>query len=483
MKQPAAVDYNLIVIGAGAAGLVAAYTATAVKARVALIEQDKMGGDCLHSGCVPSKALIRSARILAQAGRAREFGFKSIQVDFDFAGVMERVQRVINTIVPHDSAERYTALGVDCYQGQARILTPWCVTVNGQQLTTANIIIATGARPSVPPVPGFDEVGYYTTDSIWSLRQLPGRLLVLGGGPAGLELGQCFVRLGSKVTLVETLPRILNREDPEVSNLITTRLRQEGMEILTQHQLRKCTVRNGEKIAVCAAADGVEREIIFDALLVAVGRNANTEKLGLEELRIALTARGTIATDHCLRTNYPNIFACGDVAGPYQLTHMAAYQARLASVNALFGGIWKFRTDYAVAPAAIFTEPELARVGLNEQEASANNIAYETTRYDLADLDRAIADETATGLVKVLTVPGKDRILGATIVGEHAAELITIYISAMRNDYGMNRILNTTHIYPTLAEAVRFAAGNWRRAHAPRGLLKLAEWLHRWRRG
>jgi len=480
-KQPVAVAYNLIVIGAGAAGLTAAYTAAAVKARVALIEQDRMGGDCLNSGCVPSKALIRSARILAQAGRAREFGFNSIQIDFDFAGVMERVQRVINTIAPHDSIDRYTALGVDCYRGQAQILTPHSVTVNGQQLTTANIIIATGARPLVPPIPGIDAVGYLTTDSIWSLRQLPARLLVLGGGPAGLELAQCFVRLGSKVTLIETLPRILSREDPEVSELIAARFRQEGVEMLVQHQLTMCKTRNGEKIAVCTA-NGRAREIGFDALLAAVGRKANTENFGLEDLRIELSDRGTITTDRCMRTNYRNIYACGDVAGPYQFTHMAAYQAWHASVNALFGGIWKFKTDYAMVPAAIFTEPEVARVGLNEQEARANNIAYETTRYDLADLDRAIADETATGLVQVLTVPGKDKILGATIVGEHAAELITTYISAMRNNYGMKRIHNTIHIYPTLAEAGRFAAGIWRQAHAPRSLLGLAKLFHLWRR-
>jgi pyruvate/2-oxoglutarate dehydrogenase complex dihydrolipoamide dehydrogenase (E3) component len=479
--KPGALDYNLVVIGAGAAGLVAAYTAAAVNARVALIEQDRMGGECLYRGCVPSKALIRSAKLLSLRGRAGEFGFNSITVDFDFAAAMERVQRVINTIAPHDSAERYTKFGVDCYTGRARITTPYSVTVNDQQLTTANIIIATGSKPRIPPVTGIDAIDYLTTDSVWSLRQLPGRLLVLGGGPAGLELAQCFARFGSRVTLVELLPRVLGNEDADLSEWVTAKLRREGVQILVNHRLTSLQRRAGGTIAVCESA-GHQVEIGFDCLVVAGGRRAHTEGYGVEELGIALTDQGTIATDRYLRTNYPNIYACGDAAGPYQLTHMAAHQAWHAAVNALYGGIWKIKIDYAIAPRAVFTDPELARVGLSEQEARSSQIAYECTRYDLKDLDRAITDETAEGLVKVLTARGTDRILGAAIIGEHAGEWIMEFTSAMRNHYGLNRILSTVHIYPTYAEAARHAAGNWKLAHAPRGLLKLSKLYHQWRR-
>lgn len=481
-SKPGRVDYNLIVIGAGSAGLVAAYIAINARARVALIEKHRMGGDCLNSGCVPSKALIRSAKLLAQAGRAADYGFNSIKVEYNFAGVMKRVQRIIRTIEPHDSIERYAALGVDCYQGHARITSPWCVEINGKSLTTANIIIATGAEPYVPPVPGMTGINYLTSDNIWSLRELPKRLVVMGGGPVGTELAQCFARFGSSVTQVEMLPRLLMREDPEISGIITERLQQEGVNVLVSHRLKSINKNGNEKIAVCEV-DGRKIEIGFDEILVAVGRKARTENYGLEDLGIPLTDRGTIATDQYLRTNYKNIYACGDVAGPYQFTHTAAHQAWYAAVNALLGGIWRIKADYSVIPWATFTDPEVARVGLNEQDAKEKNIPYEVTTYGLDELDRALTDETAVGLVKVLTVPGKDRILGAAIVGEHAGDLITEYISAMRNKYGMNRILGTIHIYPTLAEANKYAAGNWKKAHAPELLLNWLKKIHQWRRG
>jgi len=480
--KPKHVDYNLVVIGAGSAGLVAAYIGASARARVALIEDRQMGGDCLNSGCVPSKALIRSAKLLSQAKRATDYGFNSITVDFDFARIMERVQRVIKTIEPHDSIDRYTSLGVDCLQGHARITSPWCVEVNGRPITTSSIIIASGAEPYVPPVPGIDGTNYLTSNNVWSLRKLPERLLVMGGGPIGTELAQCFARFGSRVTQIEMLPRILTREDSEISGLITERLQQEGVKVLVNHQLKSINNNGTEKIALCEV-NGNPVEIVFDELLVAVGRKARTENYGLEDLEIPLTAQGTISTDPYMRTCYKNIFACGDVAGPYQFTHTAAHQAWYATVNALLGGIWKIKADYTVIPWATFTDPEVARVGLNEQQAREKNIPYEVTTYDLADLDRAITDETATGLVKVLTVPGKDRILGATIVGDHAGDLITEYISAMRNNYGMNRILATIHIYPTLAEANKFTAGNWKKAHAPEFLLNLLKNIHQWRRG
>ncbi len=481
-KKPASFDRNLIVIGAGSAGLVSSYIASAVKARVTLIEKHKMGGDCLNTGCVPSKALIRSAKLLSQARRAEEYGFRKIDVEYNFADVMERVQRVIRTIEPHDSIERYTELGVECIQAEAKITSPYSVEVNGQTLTTRSIIIATGARPFVPPIPGINDIRYYTSDNIWSLRNLPRRLVILGGGPIGSELTQCFARFGCDVTQVEMLARILIREDPEISQMITDKFRKEGIKVLVDHQAKGFRQNADSKTIICES-NGKVVEIEFDELLVAVGRKPNTEGYGLEELGIPLTKQGTIQTNQYLQTCYPNIYACGDVAGPYQFTHTAAHQAWYASVNALFGKFKKFKADYSVIPWATFTDPEVALVGLNELEARENGIPYEVTTYDINDLDRAIADEEAHGLVKVLTVPGKDKVLGATIVGDHAGDLITEYISAMRHGIGLNKILGTIHIYPTLAEANKFAAGVWKKAHAPIALLKWVERFHRWQRG
>ena len=484
--KPAKFERNLVVIGAGSAGLVTAYIAAAVKAKVTLVEKDKMGGDCLNTGCVPSKALIKSARLVAQAKRAREFGFKSMQVEFDFADIMERVQRVVRTVEPHDSVERYTRLGVECLRGEARITSPWTVEVKTaagvRALTTRAIVIAAGARPFVPPIPGLSEIGCLTSDTVWNLRTLPPRLVVLGGGPIGCELAQCFARFGSRVTQVEMLPRILIREDPEISELVARQFRDEHIEVRADHKAVRVLREGGEKLLLCEHG-GKEIRIPFDELLCAVGRVANTGGYGLEELGIELTKTRTVETDETLRTLYPNIYACGDVAGPYQFTHTASHQAWYAAVNALFGGVKRFRADYSVIPWATFTDPEVARVGLNETEAMEKNIAYDVTNYALEDLDRAIADGETKGVVKVLTVPGRDRILGATIAGEHAADLIVEFIMAMKHGIGMNKILGTIHIYPTLAEANKYAAGNWKRAHAPQELLRWAEKFHTWRRG
>ena len=481
-QRPRSFDRNVIVIGAGSAGLVSAYIAAAVKAKVTLIEKHRMGGDCLNTGCVPSKALIRSAKFLSHVNRAAEFGMRQAKVDYEFADVMERVQRVINEIEPHDSVERYSALGVECIAGEAKILSPWEVRVNGKVLTTRSIVIAAGARPFVPPIAGIEQVGYLTSDSVWNLRQLPARLVVLGGGPIGCELTQAFARFGSKVTQVEMLPRIMIREDPEISDMVLARFRAEGVDVKLEHKAKQFLVENGEKILVCEHK-GQEIRIPFDAVLVAVGRIANTEGYGLEELGIPVTKQRTVETNGFLQTIYPNIYACGDVAGPYQFTHTAAHQAWYAAVNALFGSLRKFRADYSVIPWATFTEPEVARVGLNETEAREKKIPYEVTTYGIDDLDRAIADSEAHGLVKVLTAPGKDKILGVTIVGEHAGDLIAEYIMAMRHGIGLNKVLGTIHIYPTLAEANKYVAGNWKRAHAPQGLLKWVERYHGWMRG
>jgi pyruvate/2-oxoglutarate dehydrogenase complex dihydrolipoamide dehydrogenase (E3) component/uncharacterized membrane protein YdjX (TVP38/TMEM64 family) len=485
-KKPARFDRNVIVIGAGSAGLVSAYIAAAVKAKVTLIEKWRMGGDCLYTGCVPSKALIRSTRFLAEVRRCAELGVRSANVKFDFVDIMERVQRVIRTIAPHDSLERYTRLGVECLQGAAKIVTPWSVEVDSgggvsRTLTARSIVIAAGARPSIPPIPGLREIRPLTSETIWDLRVLPKRLVVLGGGPIGCELAQCFARLGSTVTQVEMLPRILAREDPEASNLVATQFAAEGISVLTEHKAKQVTTDHGEKALIVEHAAG-EKRIVFDEILCALGRTPNTAGYGLEDLGIPLTDTRTIATNDYLQTIYPNIYACGDVAGPYQFTHTASHQAWYAAVNALFGRFRKFKADYSAIPWATFTEPEVARVGLNETEAQARGIAYEVTTYGVDDLDRAIADEDARGFVKVLTVPGKDRILGATIVGIHAADLITEFTLAMRHGLGLNKILSTIHVYPTHSEANKYAAGAWKRNHAPQRILSWVERYHAWMR-
>jgi pyruvate/2-oxoglutarate dehydrogenase complex dihydrolipoamide dehydrogenase (E3) component/uncharacterized membrane protein YdjX (TVP38/TMEM64 family) len=484
-KKPARFDRNLVVIGGGSAGLVTSYIAAAVKASVTLVEQHKLGGDCLNTGCVPSKALIRSARFLSHITRSQEFGINAAHAEFAFADVMRRVQSVITTIEPHDSAERYTGLGVDVVHGTAKIVSPWEVDItrddgSTQRLTTRSIVIATGARPFVPPIPGIESVGYLTSDNVWELRELPQRLVVLGGGPIGCELTQAFARLGARVTQVEMAPRIMLREDPEVSELVTRRFHAEGITVLVDHRAKEFMINNGEKILI-AEHQGQDVRIPFDAVLVAVGRAANLKGFGLEELGIP-TGR-TVDTNEFLQTSYPNIYAAGDVAGPFQFTHTAAHQAWYAAVNALFDPIKKFKADYSVIPWATFVEPEVARVGLNELEAREKNIPHEITTYGIDDLDRAIADGEAHGFVKVLTVPGKDRILAVTIVGEHAGDLIAEYVLAMKQGIGLNKILGTIHIYPTLAEANKYVAGNWKKAHAPQKLLAWVERFHGWRRG
>ena len=480
--RPRRFDTNMVVIGAGSAGLVTAYIAAAVKAKVTLIERHKMGGDCLNTGCVPSKAIIRSAKFMSHISRSKEFGIKQAQAEFDFAEVMERVAAIIKKIEPHDSIERYSGLGVDVVSGEAKVTSPWSVEVNGKTINTRNIVIATGARPFVPPIEGLDAVKYYTSDNLWDLRVKPEKLVILGGGPIGTELTQAFARLDISVTQVEMAPRILLREDLEVSQLVQAQLIKEGVNVLVNHKAKRFIQKDGKEILI-AEHEGKDIEVEFDTLIVAVGRAANTSGFGLEQLGVRLNPNKTIEVNEFLQTNIPTIFACGDVAGPYQFTHVAGHQAWFASVNALFSGLKRFKADYSVIPWATFSEPEVARVGLNETEANEQNIAYEVTRYGIDDLDRAIADSEDHGFVKVITAPGKDKILGVTIVGEHAGDLIAEYVLAMKHNLGLNKILGTIHIYPTLAEANKYAAGEWKRAHAPQKLLEWVSRFHRWRRG
>lgn len=479
-KKPSYFDYNMVVIGAGSGGLVSAYIASALKAKVALIEKHKMGGDCLNTGCVPSKALIRSAKIFNFFKRAEDFGFDALPAKVNFAKIMERVQRVVRDIEPHDSVARYTELGVDCLQGEAFIRSPYEVEINGQRLTTKNIVIATGASPLVPPLPGLKDVAYLTSDTVWNLREFPQRLVILGGGPIGCELAQSFARLGSKVTLVEMSSRIMGREDEDVSAFVADRFHKEGISVLTSHKALR--VSASEKILVCDHS-GVEVEIPFDELLVALGRKANVKGFGLEALDIEIGKNGTIVADEYMRTtNYPNIFVCGDVTGPFQFTHTASYQAWFTAVNSLFSPFKKFKVDYRVIPWCTFTDPEVARVGLSEAEANEQKRPFEVTRYGIEDLDRAITESEAHGFVKVLTKPGSDFILGVTIVGDHAGDMITEYVTAMKFGIGLNKILSTIHIYPTFSEANKYAAGVWKKNNAPQKVLEFLRRFHAWRR-
>lgn len=513
--KPAQFDQNMVVIGAGAGGLVSAYIAAAVKAKVTLIEKEKMGGDCLNTGCVPSKAIIRAAHAMSEINNAGRFGIQATAPQVDFAAVMARVRHVISRIEPHDSVERYSALGVNCITGEARIRSPWEVEVNGQRITTRNIVIATGARPLVPSIPGLENVRYFTSDTIWSLTEQPKRMLVLGGGPIGCELAQSFSRLGSQVTLVEMADQLLIREDQDAARLIKQSLVQDGVTVYTSYKAVKFEVSpckppqsESQTPDLSMAETGTQRvwleamaaahthapgnretntqpenlQVEFDVVLLALGRVANVSGFGLEELGISVNSRGTVAVNDYLQTKYPNIFAVGDVAGPYQLTHAAAHQAWYAAVNGLFGQVKTFKADYSVLPAATYTSPEVARVGINEKEAKQQGIDFDIVTYGIDDLDRAITDGEDHGFIKVITPKGKDKILGVTIVGHQASEMLAEFTLAMRHGLGLNKILGTVHPYPTMSEAVKYTAGAWKQANAPQGLLTLAEKYHRWMR-
>ena len=477
-KKPKKFDTNLIVIGAGSGGLVSAYIGATLKARVTLIERDKMGGDCLNTGCVPSKALIRAAKSMAEMKKAAQLGIDVAAPQVDFARVMGRVQDVIKTIEPHDSVERFTGLGVDCLYGNAKLISPWVVDVDGQQISAEKIILATGARPTMPPIPGLDQVDPLTSETLWQLQDLPERLLIVGGGAIGCELAQAFQRLGSQVTLVEMQPQLLPRDDQQVATFMQACLESEGVRVLTNYGAEKFESQGDQRSAQLSSSAEPATELLqvgFDQVLVAIGRTANTESLGLEALGIPLNANGTITTDDYLRTCYPNILACGDLVGPYQLTHAASHQAWFAAVNGLLGRFKKFRVDYRIMPQVVFTDPQIGRVGLNQRDAAEQGIEVEVTQYDLSDLDRAIADNDAHGYIQVLTVPGKDRILGATIVGPQAGELINEFVLAMKHNLGLNKLLRTIRSYPTLSEGNRFVAGEWKRKHVPHRLLAILQ--------
>ncbi|WP_166268734.1 FAD-dependent oxidoreductase [Marinobacter caseinilyticus] len=485
--RPTSFDYNLLVIGGGSAGLVSAYIAAAVKAKVVLIEKHKMGGDCLNTGCVPSKALIQSAKTADTLRHAERYGLEAVPVKGSFAKIMSRVKRVIAEVEPHDSPERYRKLGVECISGEARFVSPWEVEVttsdgNTLRLTSRSIIIATGGQPAVPPIPGLADMSPLTSDSLWELETQPERLLVLGGGPIGSELSQAFARLGSHVVQVEMFDRLLAKEDTDVSEFVLQAFKADGVEVLLSHKAAEFAIEDGEKVAYCEH-NGNRVRIPFDEVIVAVGRAGNTAGLNLQALGIEPEPNGTVPVGEDLSVVYPNVFACGDVAGPYQFTHAAAHQAWYAAVNGLFGQFKRFRVDYRVMPWVTFTAPEVARVGLSEAEAKTQGVAVDVTRYDLGELDRAIAESRTGGFIKVLTAKGKDKILGAVVVGPQAGEILCEFTLAMKHGLGLNKILGTIHPYPTWNEAAKATAGQWKQANAPQGILRLLEKLHGWRRG
>ncbi|HTN33343.1 MAG TPA: FAD-dependent oxidoreductase, partial [Marinobacter sp.] len=486
-QKPKSFDYNLLVIGGGSAGLVSAYIGAAVKAKVALIEKHKMGGDCLNTGCVPSKALIRSAKAADTLRNASRYGLESVPVKGSFKTIMGRVQSIIAKIEPHDSPERYQKLGVDCISGEAAFVSPWELDVTHpdglkERLTARSIIVATGARPAMPPIPGLEDMQPLNSDNLWGLQEQPARLLVLGGGPVGSELAHAFARLGSKVIQLEQADRLLGKEDVEVSDLIAKQFEADGIDLRLNHRAVEFRLEDNEKVVYCDH-QGERVRIPFDEVLVALGRVANTAGLQLEKVGIETAANGTLPVESDMSLRYPNVFACGDVAGPYQFTHAASHQAWYAAVNGLFGQFKRFNVDYRVMPWVTFTSPEVARVGLSEAEAKARNVPYEITRYGLDDLDRAITDSEDYGFIKVLTVPRKDKILGAVVVGAHAGEILAEFTLAMKHGLGLNKILGTIHPYPTWNESAKYIAGEWKRAHAPKGVLSMLEKWHSWRRG
>ena len=464
-------DNNLIVIGGGAAGLISALIASTAGARVTLIEKGEMGGDCLNSGCIPSKSLIRSAKVAHSQANSAKYGVESIIPKVSFASVLQNIERAVAHIAPNDSFDRYEALGVNCISGEARLKDHHHVTVNCETISARSIVLATGAQPAMPSIPGLLEAQPLTSETIWGLSQLPKRLLVLGAGAVGCEIAQSFARLGSAVTIADVEERLLSNEDGDVSETLLEQFKNEGVNPLLGYEIRRIRLVNGASGLAYGEKRGEKIEIGFDNIFVATGRQPTVSGLGLEEIGVEFR-NGKLKVDRYLRTSIKNIFACGDLIGPYQLTHMASHQAWHATINALFGWAWKFPINYSVVPWATFTDPEVARVGLSETEAKAQGLKVEITKFSFEELDRAIADGNQAGWVKVLTKPGSDKIIGVCIVGENAGELLAEYVLAMTHNIGLKKIMSTIHVYPTLSESSKRLAGVWRGNNAPQRILK-----------
>lgn len=450
-------EYDVIVIGAGSGGLSAASLARAFGARVAMVERERFGGECLYTGCVASKALLHVARLAAQIRRASEMGLSAQLAPIDLGAVADHVQRVIAEVyVDSDAPENYMDLGVDVAIGEARFVSPTSISVNGQTVKSKHMLICTGSHPVVPAIPGLAEAGFLTNETVFTARRLPPRLLVIGGGPIGCELGQAFARLGSRVTMLQRPDRIIPKDEPEASAILRDRLTGEGVTILTGAEAKRVSVRDGEKVVEISAAQGVA-EIVVDEILVAIGRAPNVQGLNLEAAKIAFDTRKGITVDGNLRTSNARVYAAGDVIGGYLFTHAAARQARAAIRNMLFPS--QSKVDERVTPWATFTEPEVAHVGLTEAEARQRHGA-ETQVYTQAmtGVDRAVTEGESAGFTKLIC-DKKGTILGAEIVGPSAGEFINEVALAMQQDITMQQLANTTHAYPTVALSLQQAAG------------------------
>lgn len=472
-------NYHLIVFGAGSGGLVCAAGAAGLGAKVALIEKNKMGGDCLNTGCVPSKAIIRAAKLRYDAKRSRDFGLKAAAEEVNMAEVMASVREVQTKIEPHDSQDRFEGLGVDVYRREFSFISPFEVSDGESTLRAKRIVLATGSSPAVPDVPGLADVGYRSSENIWELEELPKNLVVLGGGPIGCELAQTFARLGSRVTLVQR-SRLLSREDPEVSEFLKDIFEEEGIQLKLGWQPRE-VIQDGEiKAVVLRHPEEGEQKIPFDEILVALGRKPNTEGLQLENGGVKVES-GKIPVDSYLRTTAKHIYACGDVTGPFLFTHTADHQARTVLRNALFPG--KSKIQYDVIPWSTFTDPEVARLGMSEIEAREKGIAIEVYRYSLTDLDRAVCDREDRGFIKVLTPKGSDKILGVTLVSPHAGDLLPEWTLAMTQNIGLKTISNLIHVYPTLSEINKRVGGVFQNSRLTPRLRRILSSYLRWRFG
>ncbi|MGV6825383.1 MAG: FAD-dependent oxidoreductase [bacterium] len=480
-RKPEGYDYNLVVIGGGAAGLVAAYAGASMRAKVALIEQDRMGGDCLNTGCVPSKALLHLAGLRAKSARAAELGLATGVSSPRLESMMDHVVEAIESIAPHDSRERYESLGVEVISGSATIVSPWEVSVGDRQLTTRAMVVATGASPWIPPIKGIEDIAYLTTETVWSLSQLPEHLTIIGGGAVGCELAQAFRRLGARVTIIEMASGLMGQADSDVAEAVFETLVADGVEVMTS--CVPVSIRSGDAPVLFCNQMGKELALPVDQLLVAVGRRPLLDGLEGEGMELGRDESGSLRSDEYLATAYPNIFAAGDVTSGAQLTHAAGSQGWTAAVNALTQGLWRSRADASVMPQVLYTEPEVATVGATSRQLDAEGVSYEVTKYDLADLDRAITDRSGNGFVKILTAKGNDRILGAAIVAPRAGEMIMEYVLAMKHGLGLRKLLATIRPYPSYADAGKLAAGLWQKEHLPIALLEWLQRFNRFRRG
>jgi pyruvate/2-oxoglutarate dehydrogenase complex dihydrolipoamide dehydrogenase (E3) component len=472
--------YNVVVIGAGTAGLVTAAGTVGLGGRVALIEAHKMGGDCLNFGCVPSKALISSTNLIQHIRRSEDFGLKAMEPQFRFEDVFTRMRRRRAIIEPNDSVERFEKLGVDVFLGRAHFVSPHEVEVDGTRLRATNFVIATGSKALLPPVPGIDDIPYYTNETVFDqMPSAPTSLLVLGGGPIGCELAQVMARLGVSVTVVELLPRLLPRDDPEAGALIEKQLRQEGARVFTGTRASGFVKKDGQIETTVEGGNGA-RALRTEAVLVAAGRQPNTEGLGLEAAGVEYDKKG-VKADATLTTSRPHIFACGDIVGPYQFTHTADYQARIVIRNILIPWV-KTKADYTWVPWVTYTDPEVAQVGLTEEDAAERGIAHAVHRFDWSELDRAITESEDKGFIKVLTPPGKDRILGATVVGLHAGDVLHELVVAGKHGIGLSRLSATIHAYPTLSQSVQRVGDQFQKTRLTPRVAGIFRWLYRWRR-